>query len=350
MSRQITSVVLAERPKGDIVPGKTFQQKQGPAPKAEDLKDGQILVETLYLSLDPAMRGWLDDVRSYVPPVQIGEVMRGSAIARVLASKSPRVKDGDLVTASTGWREVAIVGPKEFDSVSDIPLPKNGKVTDLQGVLGMTGLTAYFGMTTIGNVKPGETVVVSGAAGATGSVAAQMAKIAGGRVVGLAGSDAKCAWLEKELGFDVCLNYKDPDFRKKFKEATPKYIDVYFDNVGGEILDAALSRANKKARFIMCGAISQYNSTDPKGPRQISKVITQRVRMEGFIVFDFVKEYPAARKQLAQWLAEGKIKRQETVVKGGLKVAEQALLDLFKGGNTGKLLVEVKSPEEKSKL
>ncbi|KAL1855267.1 hypothetical protein Daus18300_011173 [Diaporthe australafricana] len=350
MSRQNISVVLAERPKGAIVPGKTFHQKQGPAPKESDLKDGEVLVETLYLSLDPAMRGWLDDVRSYVPPVQIGEVMRGSVIARVLASRSPRVAEGDLVTASTGWREVAVAGPKDFQTASDIPLPKNGKVTDLQGVLGMTGLTAYFGMTTIGHVKPGETVVVSGAAGATGSVAAQMAKIAGGRVVGLAGSDEKCAWLEKELGFDVCLNYKDPDFKKKFKEATPKYIDVYFDNVGGDILDAALSRANKNARFIMCGAISQYNSTDPKGPRQISKVITQRIRMEGFIVFDFVKEYPAARKQLAQWLAEGKIKRQETVVKGGLKVAEQALVDLFKGGNTGKLLVEVKSPEEKSKL
>lgn len=230
MSRTNTSVVLAERPKGDIVPGKTFHQKQGPAPRAEDLKDGEILVETLYLSLDPAMRGWLDDVRSYVPPVQIGEVMRGSAIARVLASRSPRVAEGGLVTAYTGWREVAIAGPKEFETASDIPLPANGKVTDLQGVLGMTGLTAYFGMTTIGKAKPGETVVVSGAAGATGSVAAQMAKIAGARVVGLAGSDAKCAWLEKELGFDVCLNYKDPDFRKKFKEATPKYIDVYFDN------------------------------------------------------------------------------------------------------------------------
>lgn len=350
MSRTSTSVVLAERPKGDIVPGQTFHTKSGPAPRAADLKDGEVLVETLYLSLDPAMRGWLDDVRSYIPPVQIGEVMRGSTIARVLASRSPRAKEGDLVIAMTGWQEVAVAKPKEFETVSDIPLPRNGKVTDLQGVLGMTGLTAYFGMTTIGKAKPGETVVVSGAAGATGSVAAQMAKIAGARVVGLAGSDEKCAWLEKELGFDVCLNYKDPDFRKKFKEATPKYIDVYFDNVGGDILDMALSRANKNARFVMCGAISQYNSTDPKGPRQISKVITQRIRMEGFIVFDFIKEYPAARKQLAQWLAEGKLKRQETVVKGGLKVAEQALVDLFKGGNTGKLLVEVKSPKEKSKL
>jgi NADPH-dependent curcumin reductase CurA len=230
MSRQNLTVVLAERPKGAIIPGKTFLQKVEPAPKASDLKEGEVLVEALYLSLDPAMRGWLDDVRSYLPPVQIGEVMRGTAIARVLASRSPRASAGDLVVAGMGWRELAVVGPSSFKPVADVPLPHNGKVTDLQGVLGMTGLTAYFGMTTIGKPRPGETVVVSGAAGATGSVAAQMAKIAGARVVGLAGSDEKCAWLEKELGFDVCLNYKDPEFKRKFKEATPKYIDVYFDN------------------------------------------------------------------------------------------------------------------------
>lgn len=230
MSRQNLSVVLAERPKGAITPGKTFRQETTPAPKADDLKDGEILIETLYLSLDPAMRGWLDDVRSYVPPVQIGEVMRGSAIARVLASRSPRASEGDLVVATTGWREVAVAGPGAFEPAADVPLPRNGKVTDLQGVLGLTGLTAYFGMGKIGAPKPGETVVVSGAAGATGSVAGQLAKIAGARVVGLAGSDEKCAWLERELGFDVCLNYKDPEFKKKFREATPKYIDVYFDN------------------------------------------------------------------------------------------------------------------------
>lgn len=234
MSSQSLSVVLAERPKGPVVPGKTFHQKLAPAPSPSSLEEGQVLIETLYLSLDPAMRGWLEDVRSYVPPVQIGEVMRGSAIARVLASRSPRAAAGDYVVASTGWREVAVAGPKEFETVAEILGGKGPgagfKLTDLQGVLGMTGLTAYFGMTTIGVPKPGETVVVSGAAGATGSVAGQMAKIAGARVVGLAGSDDKCRWLERELGFDVCLNYKDPEFRKRFKEATPKYVDVYFDN------------------------------------------------------------------------------------------------------------------------
>ncbi|CAN8105340.1 unnamed protein product [Discula destructiva] len=351
---QSLSIVLAERPKGPVIPGQTFHQKSTPTPSPSTLQDGQVLVESLYLSLDPAMRGWLDDVRSYVPPVQIGETMRGTVIARVLASKSSRAATGDVVVASTGWRETAVAGPKEFETVAEIfsgPPPRDGfKVTDLLGVLGMTGLTAYFGMETIGRPKKGETVVVSGAAGATGSVAAQMAKIAGARVVGLAGSDEKCQWLEKELGFDVCLNYKDKDFKKKFKEATPGYIDVYWDNVGGDILDMALARAKPFSRFVMCGAISQYNSTAPVGPRQISKVITQRIRMEGFIVFDHFKQYAAARRQLAQWLAEGKIKRQETIVKGGLKVAEQALGDLFNGGNTGKLLVEIKNPETQSKL
>lgn len=234
------SIVLAERPKGPVVPGQTFHQKHTPQPSASQLQDGHVLFETLYLSLDPAMRGWLDDVRSYVPPVQIGEVMRGSVIGRVLASRSPRARAGDIVVASTGWREVAVAGPREFETVSEIMGGGGGggpgagaggfKLTDLQGVLGMTGLTAYFGMTTIGEPKAGETVVVSGAAGATGSVAGQMAKIAGAKVVGIAGSEEKCRWLEKELGFDVCLNYKDPEFRKKFKEATPKYVDVYFDN------------------------------------------------------------------------------------------------------------------------
>lgn len=230
------SIVLAQRPEGPIIPGQTFHQKHtSPAPSASDLQDGQILLETLYLSLDPAMRGWLADVRSYIPPVQIGEVMRGSVIGRVLASRAPaRAKAGDVVVAMTGWRETAVAGPKEFETVAEIlggtPPERGFKLTDLQGVLGMTGLTAYFGMANIGTPKPGETVVVSGAAGATGSVAGQMAKIAGARVVGLAGSDDKCRWLEKELGFDVCLNYKDAEFKKKFKEATPKYVDVYFDN------------------------------------------------------------------------------------------------------------------------
>lgn len=240
MARQSLQLELAERPKAGIVPGKTFRVRQVPAPTEADLKDGQLLLETLYVSYDPAMRGWLDDRRSYVPPVQIGEVMRALTIARVLASKSSKAGPGDIVTATLGIREVGIMPEDQVEPASALPLGKSGgKVTDLLGVFGLTGMTAYFGMTKIGEPKAGETVVVSAAAGATGSVAAQIAKIAGARVIGTAGSDEKCRWLTEELGLDVALNYKDPDFRRKFKEATPKFIDVFFDNGESEPGSAA---------------------------------------------------------------------------------------------------------------
>lgn len=228
MARQSLQIELAERPTGDVIPGKTFRHTTVVAPTEAQVQDGQLLLENLYLSLDPAMRGWLEDRRSYVPPVQIGEIMRGIAIARVLASKSSKAKPGDLVTATMGFAEVRILPESMVEEA--IPLPSNGKVTDLLGPLGITGLTAYFGMTKIGVPKPGETVVVSAAAGATGSVAAQIAKIAGARVIGTAGSDEKVRWLKEELGLDVALNYKDPDFTEKLKEATPNYIDVFWDN------------------------------------------------------------------------------------------------------------------------
>ncbi|KAL2134345.1 hypothetical protein VTI74DRAFT_400 [Chaetomium olivicolor] len=349
MSRQSLQLELAERPKGAIIPGRTFRQRRVPAPTEADLQDGQLLLEGLYVSFDPAMRGWLDDRRSYVPPVQIGEVMRALAVCRVLASRSKKARAGDIVTATLGIREVGIVPEAQVEPAS--ALPAGGKVTDLLGVFGLTGLTAYFGMIKIGQPKAGETVVVSAAAGATGSVAAQIAKIAGARVIGTAGSDEKCRWLTEELGLDVALNYKNPDFRAKFKAATPKYVDVFFDNVGGEQLDMAMGRANPFARFVMCGAISQYNAESKSGPtRNFSNVITQRIKMQGFIVFDYANEYGAARKQLAQWLAEGKLKRKETIIKGGVAASEEAFKQLFQGGNIGKLMVEVKNPEEMSRL
>ncbi|KAG7293726.1 hypothetical protein NEMBOFW57_003783 [Staphylotrichum longicolle] len=352
MARQSLQLELAERPKAGIVPGKTFRVRQVPAPTEADLKDGQLLLETLYVSYDPAMRGWLDDRRSYVPPVQIGEVMRALTIARVLASKSSKAGPGDIVTATLGIREVGIMPEDQVEPASALPLGKSGgKVTDLLGVFGLTGMTAYFGMTKIGEPKAGETVVVSAAAGATGSVAAQIAKIAGARVIGTAGSDEKCRWLTEELGLDVALNYKDPDFRRKFKEATPKFIDVFFDNVGGEQLDMALGRANAFSRFVMCGGISQYNAESKSGPtRNFSNIITQRIKMQGFIVFDFAKEYPAAMAQIGRWLGEGKLKRKETIIKGGVAASEEAFKQLFEGGNIGKLMVEVKNPEEVSRL
>ncbi|KAK3290612.1 uncharacterized protein B0H64DRAFT_446919 [Chaetomium fimeti] len=350
MARQSQQLELAERPTSNIVPGKTFRQRSVAAPTEADLKDGQLLLECLYVSFDPAMRGWLDDRRSYIPPVQIGEVMRAATISRVLASRSAKAKAGDIVTAPLGIREVGIMSESQVELGS--ALAPGAKVTDLMGVFGLTGLTAYFGMTKIGEPKAGDTVVVSAAAGATGSVAAQIAKIAGARVIGTAGSDEKCRWLKEELGLDVALNYKDPDFKEKFKEATPKFIDVFFDNVGGEQLEMALARAATFSRFVMCGAISQYNAGDKRsGPsKNFNNVIGQRIKMQGFIVFDYASEYAAGRTQIGQWLAEGKLKRKETILKGGIAVSEEALDSLFKGRNTGKLMVEVKNPEDAARL
>ncbi|MCJ1407523.1 hypothetical protein MMC19_001594 [Ptychographa xylographoides] len=340
------SVVLAQRPNENIIPGETFSIKTNPSATESDLKDGQVLIEALYLSLDPAMRGWLNDERSYLPPVQIGETMRGAVVGKVVATKSSDLSIGSYVTVSAGWTELAIVNAKECQKTD---VPKNGKVTDALGVLGLTGLTAYFGLIDIGKVKAGDNVVVTGAAGATGSVVCQIAKLKGANVLGIAGSDDKVQWL-KELGCDEALNYKDPDLKNKFRAATKDYIDVFFDNVGGEVLDMALTRAKEHARFVMCGGISQYNTRDQKGPKNYLNIVKMRIRMEGFIVFDYAAQFSTARKELSQWLGEGKIQRKETILKGGLKAAEQGLVNLYKGINTGKLLVEIKADPQSSRL
>ncbi|KAF1829095.1 NAD(P)-binding protein [Decorospora gaudefroyi] len=343
-----TSVHLAERPQDAVVAGKTFTPKQQQIPPASSLKDGQVLFQTLYLSLDPAMRGWLNPTRSYIPPVEVGAVMRGSGIGIIVASKSKKFPVGTYATAMCGWSEYAVLAEKH---VEPLDLPEGAVPTDALGVLGMTGLTAYFGILDIGQVKAGDFVVVSGAAGATGSVVGQIAKLKGAKVLGLAGEDSKVQWLKEELGFDDALNYKDPEFQKKFRAATKGLIDVYFDNVGGEILDLALSRAKSFARFVMCGAISEYNKKKPRGPSNYLMIISMRIRMQGFVVFDFADRYAEARKQLAQWLSEGKLKRKETVIKGGITKAEEALVGLFEGKNTGKIMVQVADPEAaKAKL
>ncbi|KAL8824956.1 MAG: hypothetical protein Q9191_004704 [Dirinaria sp. TL-2023a] len=314
-----TSIHLAKRPTDQIVPGETFTLKTNKRLESSDLKDGEVLFQSLYLSLDPAMRGWLNDTKSYVPPVQIGQVMRGVAIGVVKASKSGVFPVGSYATGSVGWTEYSIINEKHIQK-ADVPV--NGRITDVLGVLGMTGLTAYFGLLDVGKVGPGDFVVVSGAAGATGSVVGQIAKLKGATVLGIAGTDDKVQWLKDDLGFDNALNYKAPEFPKKFKEATKDQIDVFFDN-----------------------AVSQYNSSKPEGPKNFLSVISKRIRMQGFIVFDYVKQYSQARKELSQWLSEGKIQRKETIVKGGLAKAEKALVDLYNGINTGKLLVEV-SPDD----
>ena len=255
---------MAERPQGHIIAGKTFTPKTFGIPSASSLKDGEVLFQTLYLSLDPAMRGWLNPTRSYVPPVEIGAVMRGSGIGIIVASKSKKFPVGTYATGMCGWSEYTVIKEK---FVEPLDLPEGAVPTDALGVLGMTGLTAYFGILEIGQVKAGDFVVVSGAAGATGSVVGQIAKLKGATVLGLAGEDSKVQWLKEELGFDEALNYKDPEFAKKFRAATKGLIDVYFDNVGGEILDLALSRAKPFSRFVMCGAISEYNNKKPQGPK-----------------------------------------------------------------------------------
>ncbi|KAL6251806.1 hypothetical protein RBB50_002016 [Rhinocladiella similis] len=347
MAPTYTSVVLAKRPKDDIVAGETFKVvSDNPAPSADSLKDGQVLFETNYLSIDPAMRGWLNDTRSYIPPVRIGEVMRGYAVGTVKESKNPSFPVGSYAAGSVGWTELKVCEAKELQKAA---LPRGAHLTDTLSVLGLTGLTAYFGILDVGKVKAGDFVVVSGAAGATGSVVGQIAKLKGATVLGIAGSEDKCRWLVEELGFDGALNYKDKEFFKKFRNATKNLIDVYFDNVGGEVLDMALGRAKPHARFVMCGGISQYNTSNPQGPKNYLMIITMRIRMEGFIVFDYEKEYPRALQDLSQWLSEGKIKRKETVVKGGLVKAEEALRDLYNGINTGKLMVEVKPVTTKAR-
>jgi NADPH-dependent curcumin reductase CurA len=258
-----TSVHLKERPTDAIIAGKTFESKQHSVPSASSLKDGEVLFQTLYLSLDPAMRGWLNNTRSYIPPVKIGAVMRGSGIGLIVASKSKKFPVGTYASGMCGWAEYAVLQEKD---VEFLDLPNGAMPTDALGCLGMTGLTAYFGILEVGQVKAGDFVVVSGAAGATGTVVGQIAKLKGAKVLGLAGEDSKVAWLKEELGFDEALNYKDPQFKDKFRAATKGLIDVYFDNVGGEILDMALARAKPFARFVMCGAISEYNNKKPQGP------------------------------------------------------------------------------------
>lgn len=270
-------IIYANTPTPAINPsldGKgTFALKTTTVPDRHNVPSDKVLVRVHYLSLDPAMRQWLTAKRSYIAPVERGSVMRGQSLAQILAvGKSlSDLKPGDWVVADSGWQEYAILGPKE---VRKVLVPAGGRPTDAMSVLGMTGLTAYFGMMDVGRPQRGETVVVSGAAGATGMVAGQIARIQGAkRVVGLAGSRDKCEFLIRELGFDAAINYKDADWKKQLKEATPEYIDVFFDNTGGEILDACLARAARNARFVICGAISQYNAAKPQGPASFMTVI-----------------------------------------------------------------------------
>src|SRR5271168_3900631 len=302
-----------------------------------DPGEGELLVKILYISLDPAMRGWMNEGKSYVAPVGIGEVMRAGGLGRVIASKNPKFAVGDHVYGGFGVQEFAISNGNGITKVdpSAFPLPV------YLGTLGMPGMTAYFGLLDIGQPKPGNTVVVSGAAGAVGAVVGQIAKIKGCTVVGIAGGADKCNYVVKDLGFDAAIDYKSEDVRKSLQKHCPKGIDVYFDNVGGEILDAALTQLARGARVVICGAISQYCNTTPiKGPSNYLSLLVNRASMKGMVVFDYADRYPEAALEMAAWMAAGKLKSREDIVEG-LETFPETLLKLFKGENTGKLILKV---------
>jgi NADPH-dependent curcumin reductase CurA len=299
--------------------------------------DGEVLVAVLYLSLDPAMRGWMNEGKSYIAPVGIGEVMRAGGVGRVLESKDPAFSKGDYVVGILGVQEYATVRAKGLTKVdpSVAPLPV------FLGVLGMPGMTAYFGLFEVGAAKAGETVVVSGAGGAVGMTVGQLAKIKGCRAIGIAGGPEKCAYVTDELGFDAVIDYKSADLLAGLKAHCPKGIDVYFDNVGGETLDVCLTRLAPHARVVICGAISQYNNTTPvRGPSNYLSLLVNRARMEGMVVFDFADRYGIAVREMAGWMKEGKLKSCEHVAEG-FETFPEALLKLFKGENLGKLVLKV---------
>ena len=306
--------------------------------------EGGMLLKTLGLSLDPAMRGWMNEGKSYIPPVGINEVMRAGGVGKVIASKNPKFAVGDHVSAGFGVQEYLSVAELDIKrhGVAKIDLGM-GSLTQWLNVLGMPGMTGYFGLMDVGQPKPGETVVVSGAAGAVGQTVGQIAKIKGCRVVGIAGGKAKCDWVVKELGFDACIDYKagPSAVRDGLKEHCPKGVNIYFDNVGGEILDHVLAKITRGARIIICGAISQYNNTTPvQGPKNYLSLLVNRARMEGIVVFDYAERYHLAVAEMAGYLKVGRMKSKEDIVVG-INTFPETLLKLFNGENFGKLVLQV---------
>jgi NADPH-dependent curcumin reductase CurA len=329
--------LLARRPEG-LVSAQDFQYVESPAPEPAD---GEALVRNLYLSVDPTQRGWMAG-DTYLPAVKIGEVMRSFAVGEVVESRHPAFKPGQLVQGLFGWQEFAIARPGTPSSPT--PLPAGVPIETAMSALGLTGITAYFGLLDVGRPKPGETVVVSGAAGATGSAAAQIAKIAGCRVIGIAGGPEKCAYLTGELGLDGAVDYRAPDAGKALRALCPKGIDVFFDNVGGPILDAVLAQLAMRGRIVLCGGIAHYNDSRPTpGPSNYLALVMKRGRMEGFIVLDYLSRSAEAVTALAGWIRDGRLKDRIDVV-DGLANAPAALLRVFEGKNQGKQLVRLGAP------
>ncbi|MGH2870418.1 MAG: NADP-dependent oxidoreductase [Solirubrobacteraceae bacterium] len=303
-----------------------------------DPGDGEVVVKVKYLSLDPAMRGWMNDGRSYIAPVEIGAVMRAGAAGEVVASNFDGLSPGDHISGMLGAQEYATVSGKGVTKVdpSVAPLPV------WLNTLGMPGLTAYFGLLDIGQPEPGQTVVVSGAAGAVGGTVGQIAKIKGCRAIGIAGGPEKCRHVVEELGFDACVDYKSENVMAALHQHCPKGIDVYFDNVGGEILDAALALLARHARVVICGAISQYNATDGmRGPSNYMSLLVQHASMTGFVIFDYLDRAAEGAEEMGGWLAAGKLKTREDIATGGVEKFPDTLLRLFRGENLGKLVLEV---------
>jgi NADPH-dependent curcumin reductase len=325
---------LATRPVGAIAES-NFEWKQEPIPT---LEEGQILVRNIYLSLDPTNRGWLNEGDNYLPPVAIGEVMRGFCIGVVERSHNAKFPEGTLVQGFLGWQDYAIsdgTDLNQFQKDPSVPL------TAYLGLFSFIGMTAYFGLLDIGKPKAGETLVVSGAAGAVGSLVGQIGKIKGCRVIGIAGSEEKCRWLRDELGFDAAIDYKTESVLESLQQHCPDGIDVYFENVGGEILDAVLSLINLRARVVLCGLISQYNATEPvPGPHNLINLVYKRAKLEGFLALDYFDRAQEALADLSEWYAQGKIQYRVDVIEG-LENAPSAINKLFDGTNQGKLIIKV---------
>jgi NADPH-dependent curcumin reductase CurA len=335
MSDRNRRLVLAERPSGMVEEG-TVRLEEGEVPEPGA---GEALASVRFLSIDPTIRTWMDDAPGYLPPIAIDEVVRGAGIAEVVSSNCERYSPGDLLFGMTGWQDYVIADEGERAMQT---LPAGVPPTVALGLFGVTGMTAYFGLLDVGRMKAGDVVVVSGAAGATGSTVGQIAKIKGaGKVIGIAGGPEKCRWIVEELGFDAAIDYKNEDVAARLSEAAPEGIDLYFDNVGGEILDACLGQLAMRGRVVLCGAISTYNDRGAMtGPANYRSLIIRRGRMEGFIILDYLDRFPEAQAEMAGWLASGQIKATEHIV-DGLHRAPEALNLLFTGGNTGKVIVKV---------
>ncbi len=331
MNKQI---IFKKRPLGNVE-SDVFELQNNPI---SELKDGEVLIQNHYISLDPAMRGWMNDTKSYIPPVAINDVMRSGSIGKVIkANNHPTFKVGDCITGWGGVQQYIVTNGENYYKVDDNLAPMPMYI----GTLGMPGMTAYFGITQVGKIKEGDIVLVSGAAGAVGSVVGQIAKIKGCTVIGIAGGKEKCDYLVNELGFDGAIDYKSDNLYEALKEKCPKGIDVYFDNVGGEILDAALTKLRMHARVVICGAISQYNNkAKVNGPSNYLSLLVTRSTMQGMVVMDYAKDYAKAAQEMGMWMAQGKLKSKEDIY-NGIENFYETYQRLFTGDKKGKLVLKV---------